>query len=401
MNHLSRIFAVTAAFALLAATLSWGEPPEKKFLTPDGKRPSGLFAPGVMVGKTVYVAGKGDYKPQEEIQGKVRNCLNEVRKSLQVAGLDLANVVHSFCYIEDRSYAPEFDRVYAELFPNAPHARTLVGVPNVPGDSRIEITCIAYADPSEVKVVGKPGAGGASTAGILAGDMAYFSGMDDRTKDGAHPDSFKDRMKQTMKNTESALKAAGLGFGNAVMMHVFLDDPENYDAAMKVYGGFFKKGSEPALAVIPVDWIPSDSRVLVTCWAVRDMKKKKVVLTGDISSAIIPKNASPAVWAGDTLYLSALEGITTGNMTGDVGGQVRLMAANHKKVLDAAGLGNSDIVSGHVYLKTIDDYAPMNNVYKEFYSAGPGVRTCLMPSSKGIGGPAMVRASFIAAKTKQ
>ena len=109
-----------------------------------------------------------------------------------------------------------------------------------------------------------------------------------------------------MKNTESALKAAGLGFGNAVMMHVFLDDPGNYDAAMKVYGGFFKKGGEPAIAVVPVDWIPGDSRVLVTCWAVRDMKKKKVIPTGDMPAAIIPKNASPAVWAGDT-SISALE----------------------------------------------------------------------------------------------
>ena len=194
MNRFSRILAVTAVFALLAATFSWGESPEKRFLTPDGKRPAGLFAAGVMVGRTVYVAGKGDYKPQEEIQGKVRNCLNEVKKSLQVAGLDLPNVVHSFCYIEDKSYAPEFDRVYAELFPNAPHARTLVNVPNVPGDSRIEITCIAYADPSEVKVVGKPGADGVSATGVLAGDMAYFSGMDDRTGD-SHPDSFRDRIR--------------------------------------------------------------------------------------------------------------------------------------------------------------------------------------------------------------
>ena len=56
------------------------------------------------------------------------------------------------------------------------------------------------------------------------------------------------------------------------------------------------------------------------------------------------------------------------------------MAKNHLDVLQAAGLGYSDIVSGHVYLKDINDYAPMNKVYKEFFSAGPGVRTCLMPN---------------------
>ena len=85
----------------------------KKFLTADGKRPAGLFAAGIMVEKTVYIAGKGDYKPDEEIAGKVRNCLNEVRKTLQVAGLDLNSVVHSFCYLEDPNYYPEFNKVYA------------------------------------------------------------------------------------------------------------------------------------------------------------------------------------------------------------------------------------------------------------------------------------------------
>ena len=52
-----------------------GQVPEKRFATADGKRPSGLFAPGVMVGKTLYVAGKGDYRPNEEFPEKVRNCL--------------------------------------------------------------------------------------------------------------------------------------------------------------------------------------------------------------------------------------------------------------------------------------------------------------------------------------
>jgi len=53
----------------------------------DGKRPSGLFAPGVMVGKTLYIAGKGDYKPNEDFPVKVKNCLGEIEKTLKQAGL--------------------------------------------------------------------------------------------------------------------------------------------------------------------------------------------------------------------------------------------------------------------------------------------------------------------------
>jgi len=395
---------ITFFLSAVLCAVSWGAPPKKRFLTSDGKRPTGLFAPGVMVGKTVYIAGKGDYRPNEEIAGKVRNCLAEVRKTLQVAGLDLENVVHAFCYIEDPSYAPEFDRVYGELFPKNPPARTLVGVPKVPGDSRIEITCIAYADPKGVKPVGKPAPGTPVTPGVIAGDMLYLSGMDDRLPGGGHPGSFEERMRQAMRNTEAALKAAGLDFRHAVMVHLFLDRRENHSIANRVYSEFFTYGNEPARATVFVDWIPGESQVLVSCWAMKNLKSRKVVRPpsmkyGPVEAAM---TASPAVWAGNTLYLSALTGLDPANGTipADIEGQVRRMARNHLDVLEAAGLGYADIVSGHVYLKDINDYAPMNAVYKEYYSAGPGVRTCLMPGSSPWPNDARVMASFIAAKTR-
>src|SRR5215469_13373446 len=94
-----------------------GQAPAKKFITRDGRRPSALFAPGVMVGKTVYVAGKGDYKPDEDTAGKVKNCLNEVRKILQLAGMDMKNVVQSYVYLEDHDQYAEMNKHYAEFFP--------------------------------------------------------------------------------------------------------------------------------------------------------------------------------------------------------------------------------------------------------------------------------------------
>ena len=40
----------------------------------------------------------------------------------------------------------------------------------MPGDSRVEITCIAYADPAETKRIGDPPAGLPFSPGVLAGD---------------------------------------------------------------------------------------------------------------------------------------------------------------------------------------------------------------------------------------
>ena len=85
----------TVLLALVAATRAHAQLPEKRFVTPDGKRPSGLFAPGVMVGKTLYIAGKGDYKPNEEFPGKVKNCLAEIEKTLKQAGLGMMRALSS------------------------------------------------------------------------------------------------------------------------------------------------------------------------------------------------------------------------------------------------------------------------------------------------------------------
>ena len=57
------------------------------------------------------------------------------------------------------------------------------------------------------------------------------------------------------------------------------------------------------------------------------------------------------------------------------------MARNHVAILDAAGLTLDDIVSGYVYLRDMKDYDDMNAIYRQYFSRGPGVRTCLMPNS--------------------
>lgn len=397
------VLSLIALGVLSYATTARAQLPEKRFLTADGARPSGLFAPGVMVGKTVYVAGKGDYRPDEPLEGKVKNCLNEIRKTLQVAGLDLSHVVKSFVYLEDHEQYGEFNKYYGEFFPENPPARTTLGVAAVPGDSTLEITCIAYADPAGRRTVGEPPANFPFSPGVLAGDTLYVSGKGDQLAGGGHPETFEEQVRQAMRNVESTLAQAGLDFRNVVMSHVFLDDYSNLAAAQKVYGEFFEKGNEPACASVFVDWIPGGSHVEVTCIATTDLERRKVVRPPSlmqVQDSTVP--ASPAVWAGDTLYLSGLSGMQPeqSGETGELSDQVHQMAKNHVQVLEATDMPLESIVSGCVYLRTIDDYRPMNNIYKEYFSRGPGVRTCLMPNASYEKNDILVRASFIAARTE-
>jgi 2-iminobutanoate/2-iminopropanoate deaminase len=381
-----------------------GQVPIKRFATKDGKRPNALFAPGVMVGKTLYVAGKGDYRPNAEFPEKVRNCLNEVRKTLNAVGLDMQHVVKSFVYLEDHDRYADLNKYYSEFFPSNPPARTTLGVAQAPGPSRVEITCIAYSDLAERRIIGAPPAGLPFSPGVLAGDTLYVSGKGDQLSGGGHPATFEEQVRQAMRNVETTLKQAGMDFRNVVMSHVFLDNYDNLAVADRVYNEFFEDGSEPACATVFVDWIPGGSHVEVTCFATGDPATRRVVRPPGMKYEPIEGSvmASPAVWAGNTLYMSGLSGFKPGGnpAAADLGEQVHQTARNHVAVLDAAGLKLEDIVSGCVYLRDMKDYEGLNAIYRQYFSRGPGVRTCLMPNSASEKNDIRVRASFIAALTQ-
>jgi enamine deaminase RidA (YjgF/YER057c/UK114 family) len=395
---LTVLLGINVALGLAQSTRA--QVPEKRFLTPDGKRPTGLFAPGVMVGKTVYIAGKGDYKPNEEFPAKVRNCLTEIQKTLQTAGLGMEHVVKSFVYLEDHDKYDDLNKYYGEFFPRNPPARTTLGVSQVPGDSRLEITCIAYSDLEQRKAIGEPPAGRPYSPGILAGDTLYVSGKGDQLPAGGHPATFEEQVRQCMRNVEATLKQAGLDFRHVVMSHIFLDDPKNFQAAAAVYDEFFEDGAEPACATVHVDWIPGGSHVEVTCIATTDLASRKVVRPTGIQGAGWPVKASPGVWAGNTLYLSGLFGSQGGALAKGLDEQVHQLGKNHTAVLSEAGLALEDIVSGHVYLADMQDYNGMNTIYRQYFSKGPGVRTTLMPGAGHENSETRVVASFIAARTQ-
>ena len=77
------------------------------------------------------------------------------------------------------------------------------------------------------------------------------------------------------------------------------------------------------------------------------------------------------------------------------------MMENHAAVLEEAGLDFSNIVSGNVYLRNINDYRPFNVVYRDYFRNSIGTRTCLMPNSGYEKNDVRCSASFIAARTRE
>ncbi|HQZ05838.1 MAG TPA: RidA family protein [Burkholderiaceae bacterium] len=113
------------------------------------------FSPAVKVGPLVFVSGQASVDATGKIvsdsfEGEFRRSVENLRKVLQTAGADLAQVVQTRNYVRDAEDLPQFNRLYTEYF-SAPYpARTTITGCLSPA-LRFELECIAViADPSAV-----------------------------------------------------------------------------------------------------------------------------------------------------------------------------------------------------------------------------------------------------------
>lgn len=96
---------------------------------------------------------------------------------------------------------------------------------------------------------------------------------------------------------------------------------------------------------------------------------------------------SPAARAGDFVFVSGQvpRDPKTGALPGeDIGSQVRLVLANVKGALVAAGATLDDVVSVTAYLADVDDWGKFNEIYKETFRPPYPTRTAIGANLRGI-----------------
>jgi 2-iminobutanoate/2-iminopropanoate deaminase len=77
---------------------------------------------------------------------------------------------------------------------------------------------------------------------------------------------------------------------------------------------------------------------------------------------------TPVVRAGDWLIVSGQIGIRDGVLvTGGTQGELRQALDNLRGLLEGEGASMSDVVKTTVYMRHMDDYAPMNEIYTEAF----------------------------------
>ena len=89
----------------------------------------------------------------------------------------------------------------------------------------------------------------------------------------------------------------------------------------------------------------------------------------------VNRRLSEAVIHGNTVYLC---GQVADDLRGDARQQTREVLVNIDKMLARAGSSKAQLLSATVYLKSIDDYKAMNEIWDAWTAPGAApARTCL------------------------
>ena len=114
---------------------------------------------------------------------------------------------------------------------------------------------------------------------------------------------------------------------------------------------------------------------------------RTAITTDKIAKPVGP--FSPAIRAGDTLYLSgqvAQDPATGRLIAGDVAAQTERIFRNIEATLQAAKLSLENVVKVNVYLTDMANYAAMNEVFGRQFSTPYPARTTVAVVALPLGG---------------
>jgi 2-iminobutanoate/2-iminopropanoate deaminase len=103
---------------------------------------------------------------------------------------------------------------------------------------------------------------------------------------------------------------------------------------------------------------------------------REVISTKDAPQAIGPY--SQAIKSNGFVFTSgqiAIDPSTQQVVAGDVGVQTERVLRNLSEILEAAGSGLGKVVRCTVFLKDMNDFAAMNQVYGKYFSSTPPARS--------------------------
>ncbi|KPQ15080.1 MAG: RidA family protein [Cyclobacteriaceae bacterium] len=101
----------------------------------------------------------------------------------------------------------------------------------------------------------------------------------------------------------------------------------------------------------------------------------RIIFTAEAPAPIGPY--SQAVLAGNTLYVSGqipLDAESGELINENITEETHAVMKNLEAVLRAAGFGFSDVVKCSIFIKSMDDFATINDAYGQYFKTNPPAR---------------------------
>ena len=105
--------------------------------------------------------------------------------------------------------------------------------------------------------------------------------------------------------------------------------------------------------------------------------QKKVISTDKAPGAIGPY--SQAMGIGEFIYTSGQIPVNpvTGEIPNDIKAQTEQVLKNLKAVLEAAGSNLSNVIKTTIFIKNMDQFIEINEMYGRFFAFEPPARSCV------------------------
>ena len=140
-------FAATAGVTRSMAKSSQDN--EIRKLTMEGK-PGGekdVIMPVVIHNGLIYVSGQGAHDSRDKkewtIESHTTMVMDKIKKGVEVGGGTIDTVLQTNVFLVNIEHWDAMTKVFATYFPHGGPTRTTVAIAALPGDSLVEINCIA------------------------------------------------------------------------------------------------------------------------------------------------------------------------------------------------------------------------------------------------------------------
>ena len=390
------------AMALLAATVAstavaTAQTPAatgRRAIRPEGVPADRPYSPGVLVGKTLYLAGQlglpGDGPTRADMATQTRQAMDGLGGVLKAAGLGFEHLVKCHVYLANMEDYAAMNAAYGSYFKDRVPARTTIQAVALPGGAGVEIGCIAYAELGAISVVRPPQGSlpaplGPYSPAVWAGDTLYVSGMggqDPLTK--AVGESVEVQTTQTVTNITTTLKAAGLSVEHVAWTQGYVTRLEEAGGLTATLERAVAKASPPGgLVVVPR--LPGPIRAELTFVATRPNAG------GNNFGVVWPEGSVRAARRGNTVYVSAfaIPGAA------DVSAEAREVFTRLGALLKQGDASLADVAQVTVYLTDVADLPKVNDVFRSVFPADPPARVTIQVQPQG---KERLRIAAIAAK---